>query len=246
LAVGCCWATCVIARERSVATVPATNSSIAHADFPGYTQDDTSIFSRRTATFVFVASLHAAVLAGLVIGLSAHFTQVTPTQFVALPKAPPSIDRPSPPEPEMSKATIELPPIKEPLIAPDPAVTDTARETLGEPQRGLPRTEPAAPTVVVNRVQGAPGIGFPSADDFYPSHSIRLGEQGAATVRACVDGKGRLISDPTVAQSSGSSRLDEAALKLAKAGSGHYQATTEDGRPVNSCYPFRIRFQLRN
>jgi hypothetical protein len=38
----------------------------------------------------------------------------------------------------------------------------------------------------------------------------------------------------------------QVALKLAKAGSGHYLATTEDGRPVNSCYPFRIRFQIKN
>ena len=41
-------------------------------------------------------------------------------------------------------------------------------------------------------------------------------------------------------------RLNEGALRLAKAGSGHYGATIEDGRPVNSCYPFRIRFDLRN
>jgi hypothetical protein len=44
---------------------------------------------------------------------------------------------------------------------------------------------------------------------------------------------------------SGSARLDDAALKLARAGSGHYRATTEDGQPVNSCYPFGVRFQLR-
>jgi TonB family protein len=71
-------------------------------------------------------------------------------------------------------------------------------------------------------------------------------EQGIATVRVCVDVNGRLTSDPTTLQSTGSSRLDEGALKLARAGSGHYRATTEDGRPVNSCYPFRIRFQLKN
>jgi len=67
-----------------------------------------------------------------------------------------------------------------------------------------------------------------------------------ATVRTCVDSKGRLIADPTILQSTGSTRLDEGALRLAKAGSGHYRATMEDGRAVNSCYPFRIRFELRN
>jgi hypothetical protein len=41
-------------------------------------------------------------------------------------------------------------------------------------------------------------------------------------------------------------RLDEGALKLAKAGSGHYRTTTENGRPVSFCYPLNVRFQLRN
>ena len=93
---------------------------------------------------------------------------------------------------------------------------------------------------------GGPGIGFPSTDDFYPSISIYAGEKGVAKVQACVDGRGRLTAEPTLLQSTGSSRLDGAAVKLAKAGSGHYRATTEDGRPVNSCYPFLIRFDLRN
>jgi TonB family protein len=73
-----------------------------------------------------------------------------------------------------------------------------------------------------------------------------LEEQGNVTVQVCVDGKGRLTSDPTTLQSAGSPRLDEGALKLARAGSGHYRATTEDGQPVNSCYPLRIRFELKN
>jgi hypothetical protein len=64
-------------------------------------------------------------------------------------------------------------------------------------------------------------------------------------VRVCVDPKGKLTSNPTTAGTSGIARLDEAALQLARAGSGHYRATTEDGRPVSSCYPVGIRFQLK-
>jgi len=62
----------------------------------------------------------------------------------------------------------------------------------------------------------------------------------------CVDAEGRLTTQPTIARSSGSVRLDDGALKLAHAGSGHYRPTTEDGRPVDSCYVFRIRFELRD
>ena len=66
-----------------------------------------------------------------------------------------------------------------------------------------------------------------------------------STVRVCVDSKGKLTSNPTTVKSSGIARLDEGALKLARAGSGHYRATTEDGQPVDSCYPLGIRFQLK-
>jgi periplasmic protein TonB len=99
---------------------------------------------------------------------------------------------------------------------------------------------------VVKQVQGGPSAGFPNPDDFYPELARRMEEQGIATVRVCVDVKGRLTSHPTMLQGTGSSRLDEGALKLARAGSGRYGASTEDGQPVNSCYPFRIRFQLKN
>jgi hypothetical protein len=40
--------------------------------------------------------------------------------------------------------------------------------------------------------------------------------------------------------------LDEGALKLAKAGSGHYQPGTEDGQPATMCMVFKIKFELRN
>jgi TonB family protein len=65
-------------------------------------------------------------------------------------------------------------------------------------------------------------------------------------VQVCVDANGRLTSQPAITQSSGSARLDEGALTLARAGSGHYRATTEDGRAVSSCFPFRIRFEFRD
>ena len=71
-------------------------------------------------------------------------------------------------------------------------------------------------------------------------------KRAGRTFGLCIAGSGRLTSDPAIAQSSGSPRLDAGALALAKAGSGHYRPTTEDGRPVSSCFPLRIRFELRN
>jgi TonB family protein len=124
---------------------------------------------------------------------------------------------------------------------PDPKIDVT---TVPEPIPSDLST--AVPPHIVQQVPGGPGTGFPDPDDFYPVLAKHLEEQGAATVQVCVDAKGRLTSAPTTLQGTGSARLDEGALKLARAGSGHYRATTQDGQPVNSCFPFRVRFQLRN
>jgi hypothetical protein len=242
--IGCCWATNVIAREHAaVAPIPAAVS----AQTPGvvhFSSGDSPFFTGRTMTFVLVATLHLAVLYGLAIGLTQHFTKPIAVPFEAREIAPPPrSDLPVPPGPQFMPTTIKLPPTEKlPPIEVDPA--DIVQRTTDE---SPPHPEvPAAPRSVVNRIEGGPGLGFPSTNDFYPDWSIRAGENGAVTVKACVDGKGYLISEPTIIQSTGFMHLDQAALKLAKAGSGHYRATTEDGQPVNSCYPFRIRFVLRN
>jgi TonB family protein len=71
-------------------------------------------------------------------------------------------------------------------------------------------------------------------------------EEGSVIVRVCVDTDGDLTGDPTVAQMSGIERLDQAALRVARAASGRYQPATVDGKPVKSCTKFRIQFKLPN
>ncbi len=66
-----------------------------------------------------------------------------------------------------------------------------------------------------------------------------------AVVAVCVGPDGKLTEEPTIAKTSGSPRLDEGALKLAKAASGHYKPATEDGKPIAACDKLGIRFQLK-
>jgi TonB family protein len=247
LGLGCYWATYAIVREQRIAVVAAASSPLAHTNV-GPTFENSKLFSRRTATFLLVASLHAAVLCGLAVGVSSKFLKVTPPQLEIhqIDKTLLPIDLPPLQTPDLTATRIDLRRPddvhwSEPPDSPPPGdVPQMPREVQGgEPPR-------APPPVMVNRVQGGPGIGFPSAHDFYPAGAIHRGEQGIATVSACVDGSGRLTSNPIIVQSTGSSRLDEGALTLAIAGSGHYRATTENGKPVNSCYSFRIRFDLKN
>jgi TonB family protein len=80
--------------------------------------------------------------------------------------------------------------------------------------------------------------------DFYPQGSIRRAEQGAPTVRVCVDPSGKLLRDPEVVESSGFRELDAAAIKVAK--SSRYKAGTKDDQPLpESCIKFRVTFAIR-
>jgi TonB family protein len=112
-------------------------------------------------------------------------------------------------------------------------------------ERAPPGPPIPPPPTPINRVQGGAGKGFPNSADYYPPGSIRLEETGTVAVNVCVDSKGRLTGNPTISKSSGFPRLDEGALKLARAGSGHYRASTENGQPVDSCYPVGITFTLK-
>jgi TonB family protein len=93
---------------------------------------------------------------------------------------------------------------------------------------------------------GGPGAGFPNTEDYYPPAARRLGEVGTSVISVCVDPRGRLTAAPRIVASSGIGQIDEGALRLASAGSGHYRPTTENGRAVAACYAFRIRFQLED
>jgi periplasmic protein TonB len=240
LAIGCCWATRVIWHERLAASPAAAAGATGHETMTAYSRHDPSSASRRTIALLLIASLHTLLIYGLATGLVHRMIEVIPAPIQTIVMQD-TRTRPVPPPPTLPNlARVELP---EPVFPLDvPAGPDALRDSVVDP----PPRATSPPPKAVNRVPGGPGPGFPNTEDYYPSASRRIGERGSATVRVCVDGSGRLTAAPVIAQSSGSARLDEGALKVAKAGSGHYRATTEDGRPVDSCYPFRIRFEFRD
>jgi TonB family protein len=253
LAVGCCWAALVIENEfprgRVAAASPvAATSPVAPASgFVTLVDRNFGYFSLRSATLFLIAGLHAALFFGMINALSHTPAAATPPDLQNLvARVPPEKVLASPPGSELKHWTIYVPKTTVDLPPPLDFETDVVVDVSDKPPEVI--TQPPGPdtsTHVVRQLAGGPGAGFPETADFYPSPSIRLGEEGVTTVQVCVDRNGRLTSEPTAAKGSGSARLDEAALRLARAGSGHYRATTEDGQPVNSCYPFGVRFQLR-
>jgi TonB family protein len=243
-ALGCCWATRVIAHEFLAPSVVAVSSSAGQASVAAFAPHDSNFLSRRMAIFLVIVGLHVILIYGFASGFAVRIIKVRPPAtgvMIDLPKPvplpPPAIPPTVEKQPFADKRdllkTLDPPPIN---------IVPTLEDTVTVVTEPPPHSE-APPTVV--RHVGGPGAGFPDTDEYYPSSARRAGENGAATVQVCVGESGRLISNPTITQSSGSARLDDGALKLAKAGSGHYRATTEDGRPVNDCYSFRIRFELR-
>jgi hypothetical protein len=243
-AVGCCWATMVIVNDCPRSRVPEAAPVTAARGFITLADRSFGYFSLRSATLFLIAGLHAALFYGL-ITLS-HTRGIVPSSILEnrvledAPRAKVSVPQSLPKDWTITVPKPEVP--VRPAPVPSDEVTAKAGEELIEPYSP---PLPVIPTHVVARVAGGPGAGFPDTADFYPSLSIHLGEQGISTVRVCVDSHGRLASDPTIVQGSGSTRLDAGALRLARAGSGHYRAASEDGQPVNSCYPVGIRFQLK-
>jgi hypothetical protein len=238
-ALGCCWATMVIAHELRAA-VPVT-STAAGPNFLG----DAGYFSRRSLTLLLVVALHVALFFALMNGLVTKVHKIIEQPIVPRfidPTHPQ--DLPPPPPPALAKwKMIDVP---QPEYPPVGSYDDT-----GDVNPDLHNTPPQppippSPARAITRVPGGPGSGFPNTDEYYPSISKWKLEQGITTVRVCVDANGRLTGEPTTAESSGSARLDVAARQLAKAGSGYYRPTLEDGRAVDSCYSFRVRFELRN
>jgi TonB family protein len=85
------------------------------------------------------------------------------------------------------------------------------------------------------------GRDFPSSDMYYPPISRRSHESGVTAVRVCIAADGT-VAEATIDKSSGSKRLDDAALELTRAGSGRFTPGTEDGKPIAGCFVYKIAF----
>jgi len=239
---GCCWATRVIARDFGVAAAATAGSASGQRLLVGQSSHGFSHFSRRTMALVAIVCFHAAIFYVYLVSFSQKPVASQPrafdtgffTQTRSLPKPDPL------PSPKITN-TVVVDWVPEPKIQLDFALDP---KTITAPHSSAAKGPLVSAAKPVSLVPGGPGAGFPDTEDYYPAVARRLGEAGNAVVRVCVDPHGGLTANPTIFQSSGSASIDQGALNLARAGSGHYRPTTENGRPVSACYAFRIRFQL--
>jgi Gram-negative bacterial TonB protein C-terminal len=239
-ALGCCWATRVITLDAIAIRAPAARAATAQGAVATIVPHDRTPFSGRTIVLMFIAGLHLIVITRFSLGLGGTVPEAIPPVLHGT-----LIDEPRQPETPLPNPTPQTWTPVSPVWE-DPF--KSVPETIVTNEDPLPPQSPHSPppdAARVKRVIGGPGSGFPSTADFYPPLSRSIGETGATAIQVCVDTYGRLTTDPIIRESSGSARLDAGALALAKAGSGHYRSTTEDGLPVASCYPYRIRFTLK-
>jgi TonB family protein len=107
---------------------------------------------------------------------------------------------------------------------------------------------PSVQTPAAGSAGAAPGpvrlVGrniLPDSEDYYPADRKRLGIEGAALVRVCVDERGARAGEPLIETSSQDAQLDAAALNVAR--HGRYARAQQDGAAVPNCYRFHIVFR---
>jgi periplasmic protein TonB len=199
--------------------------------------------SRRMMVLGSIVLLHVLLAWGLVSGLARKVVEV-----VAAPLTTELIEElqqedkpPPPPPPQMERPPVEVPPPEVSIDIPMETSTTAISDVTDRPVPAAP--PPPPPPAPVNRV--APKLDVrrsPPTDDFYPPSARRAEIQGVTTVRACVGPDGRTSGEPSVTKTSGNSSLDEAAAKWAKR--ARWSAGTEDGKPVEMCSQFNVRFKL--
>jgi hypothetical protein len=237
-ALGCCWARQVIAHDTLGLQARLSAATAGHGALTGVNVPHFSPLPRRVVVFMIILGLHAAAILGFIYGVRVITHTEPPPPIHGTILDDPSRPQPPPPvpQPHFTQPTGTLIP-----LGPVPHFSEPSYESTINP---VPTS--TGPIHTITRRLGGPGKGFPATQDFYPPNAIRLGETGVTAVQVCTDDQGRLTGDPRIANSSGSLRLDAGALALAKAGSGHYRSTAEDGRAVASCFSFAVRFTLNN
>ena len=206
---------------------------------------DNQWFSRRGIAFIAMVILHILLIYGLKSGFAMKVidTLAPPIVTEIIEEENKDDTPPPPPPPKMELPPVEVPPPVIDISMPAPVNTTALSNVTDKPLPPAP--PPVKVEVAVTRVAPKlnPRATQPDSEEYYPPSSKRLGEVGNVVVKSCIDEKGKL-SEATVQETSSIARLDEAALKYAKA--LRYVPGTENGKPAPACFSFRVRFQLKD
>src|SRR5277367_3246199 len=164
-ALGCCWATQIIAFDHSSVGVRVASAAAGQGTPGGFLPHDGLQFSRRTGIFALILGIHVLAVYGLATGFVQHvFTEIVPS-----PMQTTMLDQPRPleriaPIPTVAMPTWKADPIR--LDSPIPLpLADLQAELISVTGSATP-AEPIAPSAFITRMQGGPGAGFPNTEAF--------------------------------------------------------------------------------
>jgi len=202
---------------------------------------------RRFGGLVLVTAIHVAIVAVLILGLVAGEVekkkddlQATVEQQKVEAKAPP------PPPPDVVKPPPPfVPPPDFQIQTEAPSNTTAISTTSVRPPAPPPPAPPAAPPAPPAAPPTPPEAimsthGIPP----YPAISQRLGEHGTTLLNITIDEAGR-CTEATVATSSGSNRLDTAAIDYVKQ-RYRWKPATQNGHPVTVRSQIRVVWDLKD
>ena len=184
----------------------------------------------RVTSLGLVIGIHVVIISALIVGLSNDQLRKEVMDISAsvvakkaapkdLPPPPPSMVRPPP--------SVAAPPPQIVIAAPPPVV---AAPVVAAPPPPPPPTELKA----LEKTHSLPP---------YPALSQRMGEQGTTLLKVAIDTTGK-VTECTVVTSSGSTRLDAAAVEYVKA-NWRWQPPTQAGKPVAATTEVSVKWDLK-
>ena len=197
--------------------------------------------ARRFSGLIVVGAIHAGIAVLLILGMVTKMelkkedlqasVEAEKVQPKAPPPPPPKFEKPPPPfvpPPEFNIQT-EAPAPRAIVAPPTPPPPPPAPRAVV----AAPPPVPPAPAEPILSTHTKPP---------FPPLSQRLGEHGITLLNVSIDESGH-CTDATVVGSSGSKRLDEAAIDYVKQ-RYRWKPATKDGKPVATQQPLRIVWSL--
>jgi protein TonB len=193
-----------------------------------------AITPQRVVGMVAAVALQAGFVYAIVSGLAATLIQKLPEELKVAVEQEKIIPKPPPPPPPQ----VDLPP---PPVAPPPVI-NIQTDAPASPITVVNHAPPPPPAPVHTAVTTPVSIGRAhTCMDKYPEVSVRLNEEGTTTLSFKVMADGS-VSNVSVAKSSGSDRLDNAAVSCA--GRWHYKPQTVDGQAQETNWQANVQWKL--
>ncbi|OYU14705.1 MAG: hypothetical protein CFE37_09570 [Alphaproteobacteria bacterium PA4] len=199
----------------------------------------------RPTSLAITLGLHAGFAALLLAGWAVSQPQRLPPQIITHNIPAPVTAKPVPVEPKVRDQQVALD-VPAPIWDEAPPPAKPAEIVTGP-------TQPYEPPVVYEPVvrKAEPGPITPARMDpratvqpAYPPAARRMGEEGSVVIRIHIGRDGRVMR-AELAQSSGSPRLDQAALTHALA-AWRFQPARQDGVAIESDRTMTLRFRLED